>query len=195
MIWGGDVCVRQWHLCVKQRCVCGVGVCVCVTEMCVCHRGVCHRDLCVVCVCMCHKDVCVVCVCHSDECVCLCMCLCHCGIDVCNNDNNENLSSTSFENEPKALHNGNLQCTVLITRYTNRQDTRDKYKLNMRTHTPCTDTHTSLQKCHPPPLIGMGGGGELHILLMETFSVVCVLQWHGWNWSFWRPESCFCFVF
>ena len=42
-----------------------------------------------------------------------------------NNNSNESLSSASNQIEPEALHNGNLQCTIIITRYTNSQDARD----------------------------------------------------------------------
>ena len=34
---------------------------------------------------------------------------------VLNNDDDENFSIASPQNEPKALYNGNLQCTIIIT--------------------------------------------------------------------------------
>ena len=100
-----------------------------------------------------------------------------------NNNNNDNLSNASSQNEPKVLHNGCLQCTIIVTRYTNSQGTRDKYSLNMCAHTHThthTKAHTPQQKCQilrpPPPFpllpsirIRLGGGG-IRIMPLEKFS-------------------------
>ena len=97
---------------------------------------------------------------------------------------------------PTGLHNGYLQCTMIITRYTNGRDTRDKYNLIMhanththththtQTHKHTTQTHTHTQTLKhtphphsrsvttpPPSIIRMKGGvgwGEFHTKITST---------------------------
>ena len=53
------------------------------------------------------------------------------GSGVFNNNNNGNLSSTSSQNQLLTLCNGYLQCIIIMTMYTNCQDTKDEYNFDM----------------------------------------------------------------